>query len=182
MTKHKSCQRILAFDDAFWRLKENGNYAPYQLISFGDVLNSEQGWRAEKGWRVRWMPKWQTPGWLESVPQRFWESWTIRMSEEWLRKPVWREIKKLLKKVADWLIEALESRRFIDKTKTGKKSPVGLSDNNESLDACKTFVILPSFFTFFVLLWEKHFCRWMLRLLTSWRREWESRTPSSPGD
>ena len=87
--------------------------------------------------------------------------------------------KKLLKKVADWLIEALESRRFIDKTKTGKKSPVGLSDNN---DACKTFVILPSFCTFFVLLWAKHFCLWMLRLLTSWRREWESRTPSSPGD
>ena len=73
--------------------------------SFGEVLNSEQVWRAEKGWRVRWMPKWQTPGWLESVPQRFWESWTIQMSEEWLRKPVWREIKKTFKKsgrLTDW--------------------------------------------------------------------------------
>ena len=90
--------------------------------------------------------------------------------------------KKLLKKLADWLIEALESRRFIDKTKTGKKSSVGLSDNNENLDACKTFVKFPSFCTFFIVLWAKHLCRWMLRLLTSWRREWESRTPSSPGD
>ena len=89
-----------ALDDAIWKLKENGNYAPYQLISFGDVLNSEQGWRAEKGWRVRWMPKSQTSGWSESVLQRFWESWTIRLSEQWLRKSVWRKIKKWQ---IDWL-------------------------------------------------------------------------------